>query len=133
VQRAVLNVPGCGLVDMFKNSTFFGSQVTGFFTRNNIDPASWQAERFLNLARVFQDAIDPMSVAAKLKGRSVFIQMATLDLIIPNANTEQLQALSGAPRRDYVAEHAFIVVPIEPAFLPGQADLGDFLTGKLVP
>jgi dienelactone hydrolase len=133
IQRAVLNVPGSGLVDMFRNSTFFGQQVTGFFTRNNIDPASWQAERFLNLARLFQDAIDPANVASKLKGRPVFIQMATLDVIIPNANTEQLQALSGAPRRDYVAEHAFIVVPVEPACLPGQADLGDFLTGKLVP
>ena len=133
IQRAVLNVPGGGLVDMFRNSTFFAPQVNGFFTRNNIDPNSWEAARFLNLARLFLDAIDPASVAGKLQGRPVFIQMATLDLIIPNANTEHLQTISGAPRRDYVAEHAFIVVPVEPAFLPGQADLGDFLTGKLVP
>lgn len=133
VKRAVLNVPGCGLVDMFKDSTFFSSQVQGFFARNDIDPTSWQAARFLNLARLFQDAIDPESVAGKLKGRPVFIQMATLDFIIPNANTEQLQAISGAPRRDYVAEHGFIVIPVEPACLPAQADLGDFLTGALQP
>lgn len=133
IKRAVLNVPGCGLVDMYKNSAFFAPQVNGFFTRNMIDPTTWQAARFLNLARLFQDAVDPQSVAGKLKGRPVFIQMATLDGIIPNANTEQLQSISGAPRRDYVAEHGFIVIPVEPACLPGQADLGDFLTGKLVP
>ena len=32
------------------------------------------------------------------------LQMATLDIIIPNANTELLQTVTGAPRRDYVAE-----------------------------
>jgi hypothetical protein len=133
IERAVLNVPGCGLVDMYRNSPFFSGQVNGFFTRNNIDPSSWEAARFLNLARLFQDAIDPESVAGKLKDRPVFIQMATLDGIIPNANTQQLQSISGAPRRDYVAEHGFIVIPVEPACLPAQADLGDFLTGKLVP
>lgn len=133
VQRAVLNVPGADVVDLYRNSPSFGSQVSGFFTRQMIDPTSWQAARFLNLGRMMQDAVDPQSTAARLKGREVFIQMATLDLIIPNANTEILQSLSGAPRRDYVAEHGFIVIPVEPACIPGQSDLGDFLDGSLKP
>lgn len=133
VQRAVLNVPGADVVDLYKNSPTFGAQVTGFFTRQMIDPTSWQAARFLNLGRMMQDAVDPQSTAARLKGRKIFIQMATLDSIIPNANTEILQTLSGAPRRDYVAEHGFIVIPIEPACIPGQSDLGNFLDGSLSP
>ncbi len=133
IQRAVLNVPGADVVDLYKNSPSFGDQVTGFFTRQMIDPTSWQAARFLNLGRMMQDAVDPQSTAARLKDRKVFIQMATLDLVIPNPNTEILQTLSGAPRRDYVAEHGFIVIPVEPECLPGQADLGDFLDGSLMP
>jgi pimeloyl-ACP methyl ester carboxylesterase len=133
VQRAVLNVPGADVVDLYKNSPSFGSQVTGFFTRQMIDPASWQAARFLNLGRMMQDAVDPQSTAARLKDRKIMIQMATLDAIIPNANTEILQTLSGAPRRDYVAEHGFIVIPVEPECIPGQSDLGDFLDGSLQP
>ncbi len=133
VQRAVLNVPGADVVDLYKNSPSFGSQVTGFFTRQMIDPTSWQAARFLNLGRMMQDAVDPQSTAYLLQGRKVFIQMATLDAIIPNPNTEILQTLSGAPRRDYVAEHGFIVIPVEPECIPGQADLGDFLDGSLQP
>ncbi|MGZ3429374.1 MAG: hypothetical protein ACXVCV_22135, partial [Polyangia bacterium] len=133
VQRAVLNVPGADVVDLYKNSPSFGSQVTGFFTRQMIDPASWQAARFLNLGRMMQDAVDPQSTAARLKDRKIMIQMATLDAIIPNANTEILQTLSGAPRRDYIAEHGFIVIPGEPECIPGQSDLGDFLDGSLQP
>ncbi|MGZ3407426.1 MAG: hypothetical protein ACXVAN_13350, partial [Polyangia bacterium] len=86
MQRAVLNVPGADVVDLYKNSPSFGSQVTGFFTRQMIDPASWQAARFLNLGRMMQDAVDPQSTAARLKDRKIMIQMATLDAIIPNAN-----------------------------------------------
>lgn len=133
INRTVLNVPGLDLVDMFANSTYFSSHVNAFFTREKIDPKSWQAARFLNLARMIVDAVDPQSVAGNMKGRPVMLQMATLDLIIPNAFTELLSRISGAPKRDYVAEHAFIVIPVEPAFMRGQSDLADYLAGKLVP
>ena len=63
--------------------------------------------------------------------RQVLIQMATLDFIIPNANTKLLASLSGARRKDYIAEHAFLVIPVEPAYLPGGRDAADFLAGKL--
>jgi hypothetical protein len=59
--------------------------------------------------------------------------MATLDIIIPNANTELLQQVTGAPRRDYVGEHAFLTIPVEPAYFPGTADLASFLSGELQP
>ncbi len=133
LNRVVLNVPGCDLVDMFSNSSYFGSHIQAFFTREKIDSRSWQAARFLNLARLMIDNIDPQSMAYLMKGRPAMIQMATLDLIIPNPYTELLSRLSGMPKRDYVAEHAFVVIPIEPAFARGQADLADFLVGKLVP
>src|SRR5262249_42268062 len=35
IPRAVLNVPGAGLVPMFDDSTFFGAQLDAFFTRQN--------------------------------------------------------------------------------------------------
>jgi hypothetical protein len=59
--------------------------------------------------------------------------MATLDMIIPNNNTKTLQAVTGAPRRDYVAEHAFLTIPVEPEFLRGSRDLANFLSGELQP
>ncbi len=133
VKRAVLNVPGAGMVDMFKNSLYFSSHIQGFFTRENIDPNGWQAARFLNLGRVIMDAVDPASVASELDGRAVFLQMATLDEVIPNASTMMLQHISNAPRRDYVGEHAFLVIPVEAACFPGQADMADYLAGILKP
>jgi hypothetical protein len=133
LERSVLNVPGSDLVDMFRDSTYFASHVNAFFTREKIDPQSWEAARFLNLARVFVDGVDPQSVAHEMKGRNVLLQKATLDFIIPNAYTDILGKLSGAPIRDYIAEHAFIVIPVEPAFARGQSDLADFLAGTLKP
>jgi hypothetical protein len=133
IKKAVLNVPGADLVDMFRDSTYFGSHVDAFFTREKLDEESWQAARFLNLARLFVDAVDPQSVAQRMKGRDILIQMATLDFIIPNPYTETLQRISGLPRRDYIAEHAFLVIPVEPAFLRGQSELGGFLEGSFRP
>lgn len=133
VDRAVLNVPGCDLVDMFADSPFFGGQIDAFFTREGIEQGTWQEARFLNLGRLIVDAIDPQSVAHLLRGRNVFVQMALLDFIIPNPYTEQLVRLSGAPKRDYLAEHGFIVVPVEPAYPFAANDLAEYLAGRLTP
>jgi dienelactone hydrolase len=134
IKRAVLNVPGADTVDLFTNSTFFGPHVDAFFTREDIADGTFEAERFMNVARWFMDAVDPQNVAHRLtEGRDVLIQMATLDFIIPNEYTLLLEELSGAPRRDYVGEHAFLAIPIEPAYLPGVNDLADFLAGELTP
>jgi hypothetical protein len=134
IERAVLNVPGADTVDLFTDSPFFGPHVDAFFTREGVQDGSFEAERFMNVARWFMDAVDPQGVADRLlEDRAVLIQMALLDFIIPNPYTELLGLLSGAPRLDYMAEHAFLAVPIEPAYLAGQNDLADFLAGELSP
>jgi dienelactone hydrolase len=133
LKRVVLNVPGADLVDMFAESPYFKSHIDAFFTREKVERESWQAARFINLARVIVDGVDPQSVGTRMRGRDMMLQMATLDFIIPNAYTEKLMRITNAPKRDYVAEHAFIVVPVEPAFLRGQADLADYLAGRLSP
>jgi hypothetical protein len=133
IQRAVLNVPGADLVDMFSDSTWFGPQVDGFFTREGIAAGSYEAERFLDVARWFVDAVDPQNLGPATGARDLFLQMATLDFIIPNPYTEELEAVTGAPRRNYIAEHGFLVIPIEPEYLRGTTDLARFLAGEIDP
>jgi len=132
IDRAVLNVPGVDTVDLFDQSGYFSSQVDAFFKREHVDRASFEGFRFMNVARWFMDSADPQGVASHLLdgGRKVLIQMATLDFIIPNQFTEKLEELSGAPRKDYVAEHAFIAVPVEPEYLRGVNDLANFIDGN---
>ena len=134
ISTSVLNVPGADTVDLFNDSPFFGGQVDAFFRREGVDPASYDGHRFLNVARWFMDAADPAAFAHRLtEDRDVLVQMATLDFIIPNPNTRLLSDLSGAPRRDYVAEHAFLVVPIEPEYARGNDEMARFLAGEWTP
>jgi hypothetical protein len=130
IADAVLNVPGADTVDMFRASPFFGPQVEAFYRREGITADSFDGHRFMNVARWFMDAVDPASFADQLTtDRSVLIQMATLDFIIPNDSTRVLEALSGARRRDYVAEHGFLVIPIEPEYLRGTLEMAAYLDG----
>jgi hypothetical protein len=133
VPRAVLNVPGSDLVDMFRDSGWFKPHVEAFFTRQKVVKGSFEEERFFDVARWFVDAVDPQNVAAKTGDRALFIQMATLDFIIPNWTTQLLERLTKAPHHDYIAEHAFLVVPIEPEFGRGGSELAAFLAGELQP
>lgn len=133
VRRAVLNVPGADLVDMFGDSTWFGPQVDGFFTREGIAQGSYEAERFLDVARWIVDAVDPQNLGAATADRALMLQMATLDFIIPNAYTRTLERSTGAPRRDYLAEHGFLVIPVEPEFGRGGRELAGFLAGTFAP
>jgi hypothetical protein len=88
----------------------------------------------MNVARWFMDAADPHTVASLIApGRDVLIQMALLDMIIPNDYTTLLEQLAEVPRRDYLAEHAFLVIPVEPEYLRGTSELADFLAGSLHP
>lgn len=133
IERAVLNVPGANLVPMFDDSTFFSAQMDAFFTRQHIQRDSYEGRRFITVAKWFMDAVDPQHLGPITGARALLIQMATLDFIIPNDNTKVLQEVTGAPRRDYVGEHAFITIPVEPAYFPGVRDLANFLSGELVP
>jgi hypothetical protein len=133
ITDAVLNVPGADTVDLFRESPFFGGQIAAFFRREGVDPDSFDGHRFLNVARWFMDAADPQSFADTLADggrRRVLLQMALLDAIIPNTYTEILETLAGVPRKNYVAEHGFLVIPIEPEYLRGVRDLAAFLDGE---
>lgn len=130
IPRAVLNVPGADLIRMFHGSTFFGSHLEGLFTRNGIESGSYEAVRLLAVASWIMDAVDPQHLGEEAGRRALLLQMATLDFIIPNASTQELQAVTGAPRRDYLAEHGFITIPAEPAYFFGVRDLARFLNGE---
>ena len=105
IKRIVLNVPGADAVDLFEASPFFSGQVAAFFTREAIDRQSYQGHRAMNVARWFMDSTDPQSFAKRLgeRGDDVLIQMALLDIIIPNEFTLKLSELSGIETRDYLA------------------------------
>jgi pimeloyl-ACP methyl ester carboxylesterase len=133
IKRAVLNVPGANLVPMFDDSTFFSAQLDAFFTRQKVQRDSFEGRRFITVAKWFMDAVDPEHLGPVTGNRALLLQMATLDMIIPNDNTKTLQSVTKAPRRDYVAEHAFLTIPIEPEYFRGTRDLADFLSGELVP
>ncbi len=144
VQRVVLNVPGADLIDMFRESTIFRPHFEALLAREGVTAGTPEHDRLLNVARWVMDPVDPQTFApyigrqsiddpAVRLSRTVLIQMATLDLIIPNAYTRRLETLSGVPREDYLAEHAFIVVPVEPAYLPGIIDLVRVLADGRLP
>lgn len=143
VSRAVLNVPGADLIELFRTSTMFAPHMDAFLARERIEPGSEKHERVLNVARWLMDPVDPQCFAPFLLQRSIeggalaprtlLIQMATLDLIIPNAQTELLERLSGVPREDYLAEHAFITIPIEPAYPRGVRQAARLLSRGELP
>lgn len=130
VSRAVLNVPGADLIRMFDESTYFSSHLDGLFTREGIDKASFEGRRLLEVARWIMDAVDPQHLGAETGARALLIQMATLDFIIPNDSTKELETVTKAVRRDYVAEHGFITIPLEPEYYRGVADLAKWLNGE---
>jgi hypothetical protein len=146
IRRAVLNVPGAGLVDLFRQSTTFKSQIDAFLARNAVVPGTIDEETFLDAARWVLDGVDPANFAPFLIHRSIdsgepfdpasremIIQMATLDAIVPNSATELLERLSGVTRHDYIAEHAFLCIPIEPAYGPGTRDAAALLADGVLP
>lgn len=130
IPRAVLNVPGADLIRMFDDSTFFSPQMDGLFTRERVARDSFEGKRLLAVAGWVMDAVDPQHLGAETGARELLIQMATLDFIIPNDSTRELQEVTAARRRDYIAEHGFIVIPLEPEYWRGTSDLAKFLNGE---
>lgn len=130
IDRAVLNVPGADLIRMFDGSTFFHPQMNGLFTREHVERESFEGKRLLAVAGWVMDAVDPQHLGASIGARDLLIQMATLDFIIPNDSTKKLEAVTGAQRRDYIAEHGFITIPVEPEYFRGCSDMAKFLNGE---
>lgn len=144
VGRVVLNVPGADLIDLFRESVVFRSHFDAFLAREEIERGSEEHDRILNIGRWIMDPIDPQSFAdylvtesfepsVSLDDRRIFIQMATLDLVIGNAQTKVLERLSGVMREDYIAEHGFLVVPVEPAYLRGTREAARLLARGELP
>ena len=144
VSRAVLNVPGANLVPMFIDSKYFGTHIDSYLKREAIKKGTAEHQKFLHIAKWYMDSFDPLNVARYLvkdalpgseakNSRKVLVQMATLDFIIPNKYTKQLATLADVKRKDYLAEHAFLVIPVEPGYFTGNSDASDFLAGKLYP
>lgn len=129
IPRAVLNVPGADLIRMFGDSPWFSSHLDGLFTREGVDKSSYEGQRLLSVASWIMDAVDPQHLGRETGSRPLLIQMAMMDFIIPNDSTRKLQDVTGAVRRDYLAEHAFVTIPIEPEYLRGVNDLASFLDG----
>ncbi|MBI4701870.1 MAG: hypothetical protein HY744_12080 [Deltaproteobacteria bacterium] len=117
-ERAVLNVPGADLVDLFMDSTYFRPLFDDFFAREQIAPGSFEQERLLDVARWLIDSVDPQAVAHlyQSNGTPALIQIDSGapggDIIIPNRTTRLLQRISGLPMREYDSIlHADLVVP----------------------
>jgi len=130
IPRAVLNVPGADLIRLFDGSTFFHPQMDGLFTRQHVQRDSFEGKRLLAVAGWVMDAVDPQHLGPAAGDRALLIQMALLDFIIPNDSTKELQDVTGARRIDYVAEHGFIALPLEPEYYRGCNDMAKFLNGE---
>ena len=143
IARSVLNVPGGDLVSLFRNSDWFQPHFDKFVEENGFVLGSEEYDQMMLIAGWMLDAVDPQSYTPYLKKRSfdtelplerdVIIQMATFDNVIPNSNTRVLSDLSGVPLYEYPASHAFLVVPVEPAYPFGMSDLSDMLTEGVYP
>lgn len=133
IDRAVFNVPGSNLVDLFRTSTYFKPQIDEYFRSLELEDGTFEQQRLIQVASWLIDTVDPHSVAYVYRDRAFegLIQMDKVDadngdLIIPNATTENLARVSGLPVIAYPSIlHADLIVPL----LGDQqlSDLGDFL------
>ena len=138
IHRSVLNVPGGDLVSLFRDSGWFQSHFNKFVNDHELERGGSEFDLMMIIAGWMLDSIDPQTYTPYLLNRNfdteeplerdVMIQMATFDTVIPNPNTEVLSRLSGVPMYTYPASHAFLVVPVEPAYLPGMNDLSKLIT-----
>jgi len=132
IDRAVLNVPGADMVDLFRDSSYFGPQIDDYFRTIEVADPSFEQERLLDVARWLIDSVDPHSVAHLLAedDRRVLLQMDRGDIVIPNRTTEVLRRVSGRPMRTYPSIlHGDLVIPgVGDEML---RDLGAYLAGEI--
>jgi len=132
IDRAVFNVAGADMVDLFAESTFFSPQIDDYFNEIEVANPSFEKERLLDVARWLIDSVDPHSVAHLYAedDRNVLIQMDEGDIIIPNRTTRVLERVSGRPMRTYPSFlHADLVIP---AVGDTQLrDMGEFISGEI--
>ena len=139
IDRAVLNVPGSNMVDLFRESTFFGPQINALLGDLDVEVGAFEETRLMAIASWLVDAVDPHSFAHRYRDddRKALIQMDKVndeigDMVIPNFTTESLQRASGLPMAEYPSFlHGDLVIPV--VGNPMLFDLVDFLDGQAVP
>lgn len=134
IPRAALNVPGADLVEMMRGSALLKQEFDRYLANEGVAKDSVDEELTLNVARWFVDSVDPQSFVTGTAKRTLLVQMATADSIIPNWSTRLLADRLAARRIDYAADHLFLVLPLEDEFTRGGRDLATFLsTGTIAP
>lgn len=124
VERAVLNVPGADLVNLFQESVYFKPQMDEFLEAEKLLEGSYERARLMNVARWLMDTVDPHTLAGTLGKKRVLLQMSKGDIIIPNRVTERLQRASKLPLESYPSPfHGDLVMPVL-----GDAMLDDLVT-----
>ena len=132
IDRAVLNVPGSDMVDLFAESTFFGPQIDAYFDDIMVANPSYEKERLLDVARWLIDSVDPQAVGHLYAedDRAVLLQMDMGDIVIPNRTTRVLQRVSGRPMRTYPSFlHGDLVIPLIGDRM--LSDMGQYLSGEI--
>lgn len=135
IERAVFNVAGGGLVDVFEQSTFFGPQLDAYLDRIDVVPGTWEHEELIHVAHWLIDTVDPLMVAPYYRDRPDLglIQIDRIDdsigdFVVPNATSEVLAEASGLPLVAYPSVlHGDLAIPVV-----GDAmldDAADFLAG----
>ncbi len=133
IARAVLNVPGANMVDLFVDSTFFGPQMDDYLASIDVEKGTWEHERLLNIAHWLIDSVDPHTVGHLYRdeGIDAVIQIDRInaslgDVVIPNHTTDTLAEVSGMPMIEYPSIlHGDLVIPLIGDEM--LRDLADFL------
>lgn len=121
VDRAVFNVPGSNLVDLFKASGYFQPQIDQYFADLGLVEGSYEQQRLVQVASWLIDTVDPHTVAHRYRSKPGFSGMIQMDkvsatsgdLVIPNFTTENLARVSGLPVTAYPSVlHADLIVPV---------------------
>ncbi len=133
VSRAVFNVTGGSLVDVFEQSTFFGPQLDAYLDRIGSVPGTWEHEELIHVAHWLVDTVDPLVVAHRFAARPgrARIQIVRIDdqlgdVVIPNSTSDVLQAVSGLPMDEYPSVlHGDLAIPVVGDAM--LSDAADFL------
>ncbi|MEN0067416.1 MAG: hypothetical protein AAGA48_35120 [Myxococcota bacterium] len=120
VSRAVFNVTGGGLVDVFEQSTFFAPQLEAYLNRIDVAPGTWEHEQLIHVAHWLIDTVDPLVVAPNYADLPVagLIQIDRIDdgvgdFVIPNATSDVLQRATGLPMSEYPSVlHGDLAIPV---------------------
>jgi hypothetical protein len=133
-RRAVFNVPGADLVNLFLNSLILEIEQGDYWERQSLLKGSASYSIYETLCRWMTDRVDPHSVLHIFRSqqRRGLIQMDAKppgDIVIPNDSTRVFARVSGFPVTEYNSfMHFDLVMPIA-----GDAMLDELVEFLLTP